>query len=451
MSQKNNPDIIDLVNDTGSVQHLDHTPPSITQDCFLLYPLEKSYQSKSKVHLSNSQTPYHSSQDRYNQCIMKNVSQPCYYVDEDSVKGSTQPGKNIEIINLDVKPESTKPTFVKKPSAEPLSFQNIVKSKGPKLIKKPQNLSGTSIIDRITQKSTFSHSSVLEMSSLKLLKKDNEALERLKAWKKRQFGSELPEKRQRELESNETLTKKPKTKKSPPKEPEFLQFNAVEFVANQKKILKDECDREETERKLREQVLNDDQQNSLNYKNCRYTVSADEKAYNDKVKRRSLMLDTRPFFDFLLKIDVRQQEKIFSVENEIPLVFENGEEYIEKFQKAFFDEAYSEIMSAILQGNMSEFCVIEGNWHSSQNGLGMISVKGRIGGSFDYYKRVQPEDLIMLIPYKDNDELRFASKFEIWTYKGDILLGFVERVKFQVLYMIKILDKNIELFLNNRG
>lgn len=140
--------------------------------------------------------------------------------------------------------------------------------------------------------------------------------------KKKVIGNELPEKRQREVQSNETLSKKPKTKKSPPKEPEFLQLNAVEFVANQKKILKDECDREEIERKF----------------------------------------------------------GTFSIWKWRRIYWE--------VQKAFFDEAYSEIMSAILQGNISEFCAIEGNWHSLQDGLGMISDKGRIRRSFDYYKRV---------------------------------------------------------------
>lgn len=451
MSQKKIPDLLDLLNDTGPVKNSDPTPASTTKDCFSLYPQEKTYQSKPKINLSNSQTPFSLSQDLHDQPIIKNVSQPCYYIDESSIKDSKKKGKNVEIIDLEAKPEHVKPINFKKLSAEPLNFQNIMKFQGPKLIKKPQSLSGTNFIDRSSQKSVFSHSSALGMSNLKLLKKDNEALERLKVWKNKQFGSELPEKRQREDQQSEILTKKPKNKKSPQKDHEFLQFNAAEFVEKQKKIYKDKCEREETERKFREQALNDDQQINLNYKNSRYTLSTEEKAYNDKVKRRTEMLETRHFFDFLLKIDVRQQEKSFSVENVLPLTFENGEEYIDKFQKAFFDEAHSEIMSAILQGNMSDFCVIEGNWHSLQNGLGMISVKGRIGGTFDYYKKVQPEDLIMLIPYKDQDELRFANKIESWTYNGDIVLGFVEKVKFQGLYMIKILEKNIELFSQQPG
>lgn len=49
---------------------------------------------------------------------MENVPQPCYYV-EDNIKYSTQQGKNVEKISLEVKPEFTKLTIAKKPSAEP--------------------------------------------------------------------------------------------------------------------------------------------------------------------------------------------------------------------------------------------------------------------------------------------------------------------------------------------
>ncbi|OMJ84448.1 hypothetical protein SteCoe_14461 [Stentor coeruleus] len=469
MNKKKVPDIIDLLNEINSPEKNDPVVIDITKETNAKNPPNIKISTKNFIQtslsssipqVSNIKIPHPNpslkkpdSKPPINEAkISQPISSPKKNISEDL----REKYRDVKLIELDNESESN-PTdiFKKRMPATPLSFENIIYPLPPKANQASDKKPNKSLFDVIQARSNPSHSSALMLSKAVNEKKEAAALEGLIKWKKTQIVSDLPEKREISGPTDDPI-KKPKDQKTQNKE--FLKnqnqtiFDATAFVEKQKKIAQEERKREQIEKKIREKKRLDESKYQESMKNYKYTPVIDDKnSENERAKRKANINETSSFFNNLLRIDIKNLAESFSEYEVLPLHFNNGAEYIEKFEIPFFGEIRGEIVSALQQNNMSEYCIVELSCHSTQKSFGFLSVKGRIGGMFDYYQRVQPDDLLLIIPYVQEDDKKFTTKFENWGYKGTMTLGFVEKTKFQGLYMIKILENSLDEFSGELG
>lgn len=471
MDKKKDPDIIDLLNENKSTNKASpvivdlaketnaKNPPPNIKICtknLIQKTLTSSVPQISNIKIS--QGPYSSLSIKKpdskipNETMTSQNNSPKKNISEDL----REKYRDVKIIELDNESESThSDIFKKRAPAIPLNFENIIYPLPKKINQAPDKKPNKILFDSIQSKPNPSHSSALMLSKAVNEKKEAAALEGLIKWKKTQIIPDLPEKRE-SGGPTEDLIKKPKNQKTLNKE--FLKkqnqtiFDATAFVEKQKKIAQEERQREQIEQKIREKKRLDESLYHENMKNYKYTPIIDDKnSENERAKRKANINETSTFFNNLLRINVKYLAESFAEYEELPLHFNNGAEYIEKFELPFFREVRGEIVSALQQNNMSEYCIIETSCHSTHNNFGFLSVKGRIGGKFDYYQRVQPDDLLLIIPYAQEDNNKFTTKFENWGYKGTMTLGFVEKIKHQGLNMIKILENSLDEFSGEFG
>lgn len=352
--------------------------------------------------------------------------------------------------------QSIKPDQIKK-SALPANIQNLINSgqlcKTSQQDKKPS----LSLLEKLDKKlkpttpNTFTFN-----GKFKFDKKEALALEDIKKWKKQTLKSDLPEKRQRDFESQEFLIKKPKCQK--PLNKDFLKeqsqiFSVQDFISQEQKRFQDEREREIKELKQRQQKIIEEENYRKSMSNFKYVpqeAQGERYLEKEREKRRKVVNETQEFYNFILNLNIRAQEPL-EFKEELPVFFGHGGEYVEKFQNAFFEEVRGEIFSALQQNNMSEYCVVIAKVHSAHDNFIFLSIKGRIIGTFDYFGRVQPDDLIILAPYKKEEDQEIKENFNEWKNKTTCILGFVERIKFEGQYLVKILAKFVPLFYDEQA
>ncbi|OMJ71654.1 hypothetical protein SteCoe_30073 [Stentor coeruleus] len=347
---------------------------------------------------------------------------------------------------------SSKSDHIKK-STLPANIQNIINSGQLTKNLQQDKKSAISLLEKLDKKLKPTSNTFPFNGKFKFDKKEALALEDIKKWKKQTLDSDLPDKRSRDFEDTEFLIKKPKCSK--PLNKDFLKeqsqiFSVQEFISQEQKRFQDEREREKKELEQRQQKIIEElnyRKSMSNFKYVPQETQGERYLEKEREKRRKVINETQEFYNFILNLNIRVQEpKEF--QEELPILFAHGGEYVEKFQNAFFEEVRGEIFSALQQNNISEYCVVIAKVHSTHENFTFLAVKGRVIGTFDYFGRVQPDDLVILSPYKKDEDQEIKENFNDWKNKTTCILGFVERIKFEGQYLIKILEKFVPLFLD---
>ena len=335
--------------------------------------------------------------------------------------------------------ESSKPSFPKDVS----EIINSSNSARDTYKTKPENISS---FEKFKEKNPERR--VLPFPSMgklnKLENKEQSALSQLRKWKNKEIASELkiPDKRTRdqEDEKNGIPVKKKKDPKAENKE--FLSqhnhqtFQVMDFIKEQqarveeekknKVNLADELKKKEIEQREYQRIM----------KNADFSSAV--QISDEEVKRRAYMIryNTRfelsSFYHFILNTDVYNLTFSGSC-TEIPTKFSDGAVYIQAFESAFFEEVKGEILSALRQNDMSEFCTTSLSVHSEKDGFGFLvsrDDRDQDPGRFRFNYRVQNDDILLIIPnLSDFKDTEFKHNFSDWKMHPDAILGIVERKK----------------------
>lgn len=281
-------------------------------------------------------------------------------------------------------------------------------------------------------------------------RKEKKDLNSLKQWTKGLHNPSLPEKRpsskgeeeiMKKLKSDENISKKTaKNLIEPPK------FNVTDFVKSQEEINQREAAKAIEEKNKKE----------LEYRASVGPKIAAMQFHESEGSRMKREFDMRmkikdrldEFFEFVLGINVFSKKcelKFKSIQNK----FRNGQEFIDAFQKPFFNEVFAEVVSAVAQRDMSDFHDLSLEIFESNESFCFLNY---IEGIKDqrFSTSVHAEDLVILFSttiMPDPDQ--FQKSISDWDQTPEYILSIVEKSKKDHRLKLKILSSDLTYFLKH--